>query len=329
MGNLLIVDGNQIAFKCFITMGNFSTHLNGERIGTGIFFGFIKSLIKLNQDFRGMGIQFDKIIVTWDRGNKLRQDIDPTYKQKRKEDRKDDSDFDFEDFKKQVNLVEEYLPMMNIEQIYRWQNEADDVINTICINNKDKYDCIVVASNDHDLCQVIDDNVWVYQDKKNGGLYDVERFTEEKGIDPRAWTYIMSLTGCSTDEVKGIYRVGEKTAVKMLQENPELVEAILCDDKDWVENNFTGTKNKKEKIFEYWDVVKKANRLVQLYCLEPEDLKIIPAKKNDMLLRSVINRYNMGSLLKPTTWKEITNIGVRSDDLDVIIEDFNDGFEDF
>ena len=117
--------------------------------------------------------------------------------------------------------MKDVLRAMNIP-IYECQGwEADDVIGTvgtICGNND--WECVVVTG-DRDSLQLIDDHVHVKLVISKPGqttatLYDVAKFREEYGFEPKKMVDLKALMGDSSDNIPGVAGVGPKTATELL-----------------------------------------------------------------------------------------------------------------
>ena len=94
--------------------------------------------------------------------------------------------------------------------------EADDLIATMAEQLKDDFDVFLV-SKDKDLRQVLTDHVVMY-DPNGDEVMDIGRLREKVGYGPELAVEVQTLIGDTTDNVKGIPGVGEKTAVGLLNE---------------------------------------------------------------------------------------------------------------
>jgi 5'-3' exonuclease len=141
-----------------------------------------------------------------------------------------------------TRLREKYLPYMGYRNIV-WQDgyEADDLIAALCkrFTPKSKDDAIIVSS-DADLFQLLSNprvSIWNPQKKV---LLTGEKFREKYGIDPTMWASVKAVAGCLSDNIRGIDRVGEKTAIKFLAGclNPKTQahRNIILGNKRWAEN---------------------------------------------------------------------------------------------
>ena len=125
-----------------------------------------------------------------------------------------------EDLKKQFPVAKKILNAMGIKYFELAGYEADDIIGTIAaMADKDpEFDATIVSS-DRDLLQLISDVVDVKLLKQKGFIrYNKETFKDDYGIEPIRIIDLKALSGDASDNVPGVKGIGEKTALKLLQE---------------------------------------------------------------------------------------------------------------
>jgi DNA polymerase-1 len=158
---------------------------------------------------------FDKVVVFWDgEGSSLtRKIIYPQYK----ENRKHGFDFKEESFYEQKNRVKQYLEEMFVRQVDIDNNEADDLIAHYCHIANDEN--ITIFSSDKDLTQLISENVSIYSPSKRLTFKkgDYIKLHEVEIPHYNVKTYKI-LSGDKSDNIDGIYYLGEKTLVKLFPE---------------------------------------------------------------------------------------------------------------
>ena len=161
---------------------------------------------------------FDKVVVFWDgEGSTVaRKIIYPQYK----ENRKPGYDFKEESFYEQKNRVKLYLEEMFIRQVDINNNEADDLIAHYCHIATDED--ITIFSSDKDLTQLISNNVSIYSPSKKLTYKkgDYIKLQEVEIPHYNVKTYKI-LSGDKSDNIDGIYYLGEKTLIKLF---PELLD---------------------------------------------------------------------------------------------------------
>ncbi|TDM13247.1 5'-3' exonuclease [Macrococcus lamae] len=208
MKNLLIVDGMALLFRhYFATAMNHHFMRNSEGIATNGVQGFIRHVASAIKD-----AEADHVIVTWDMGAvTFRNTISADYKSHRPAP-PDELNPQFE----MVQRLSEELGFFNIGVR---NYEADDVIGTIADKLKSRFQ-IKVISGDRDLLQLLDDGIEIWLIKKGFteyNKYDVRRFREEYGIEPKQLIDVKAFMGDTSDGYPGVKGIGEKTALKFIQ----------------------------------------------------------------------------------------------------------------
>ena len=203
---LLILDGNSVINRAFYGVKPLT---NREGLFTNAVYGFLNILEKMEKEE-----QPDAVCVAFDlHGPTFRHEMYDGYKATRHPMP--------EELAQQMPIMKQVLTAMNIP-IYACQGwEADDVIGTvsrICSNND--WECVIVTG-DRDSLQLIDKNVHVKlviskMGQTSATLYDVAKFREEYGFEPKKLIDLKSLMGDSSDNIPGVAGVGPKTATELL-----------------------------------------------------------------------------------------------------------------
>lgn len=286
MKKSLLVDGNNLLKIGFHGVKDY--YYKGNHIG-GIWH-FLNTLRRFIETYN-----FDKIVVFWDAESNTseRKKIYPDYKNGTKE----DNELSELSFNYQKNRIKLYLEEMFIRQIEHPNNEADDLIAYYCHISKDEDK--IIFSADKDLTQLISDKVSVYSPSTKDlyKLGDKIKFYT-CNIPHYNVKTLKILTGDKSDNINGIYYLGEKTLIKYF---PEILdnevkisdiltkaEELLKEDKDnnTFKNLLTGrTKTGiygeeffqiNEKIIDLMNplITDDAKKIVDEYYLEsldPED----------------------------------------------------------
>jgi len=199
----IIVDSNYLCYRAFHTTGFMSY---GDD-GTGIIYGFLKSIEKIIERFKTIDLVF-----AWDSRESLRKEILPTYKSREhlKEEERELRKRAFVQFN---ILRENVLTSIGFKNVFMFPGyESDDII-AYCVKNY-KRDWIIVSS-DHDLYQLLDRSSMfsINTDK----LFTSDDFVKEYSVDPSYWGMAKAIAGCEGDKVPGVSGVAEKTAIKYLK----------------------------------------------------------------------------------------------------------------
>lgn len=214
MTKTLLVDGNNLLKIGVHGVRDFFN--NGEHVGgTWHFLNTLRKFLEENN--------YNKVVVCWDSetGSSQRRIIYPKYKLNRKQ--KNEEDFKEQSFTTQKNRVKQYLEEMFVRQLEVEQSEADDLIAYYCHISEDEDKTIF--SSDRDLTQLISEKVTIYSPQqkryyKNG---DGIKIYESEIPHYNVKTYKI-LTGDSSDNIDGIFYLGEKTFLKLF---PEILDTEL------------------------------------------------------------------------------------------------------
>jgi len=210
MTKTLLVDGNNLMKIGFYGVKEY--YHNGNHIG-GIWH-FLNTMKRFIEEQN-----FDKIVVFWDgEGNSSKRKlIYPQYKENRVQEL---NEFKVQSFTYQKERVKQYLEEMFIRQVNIENNEADDLIAYYCQIASDEL--ITIFSADKDLTQLISKNVSIYSPsaKQTYKFGDKIKLKEYEIPHNNILTYKV-LAGDKSDNINGIYYLGDKTLFKLF---PELLE---------------------------------------------------------------------------------------------------------
>lgn len=217
----MIIDGHSLAFRAFyaLPVDSFQTQ-SGQH--TNAIHGFIAMLINLLSNEKP-----DSLAVAFDISrHSFRTEEYPEYKGTRGETPPE--------FKGQVPLLQEALHAMGICTIEKENYEADDVLATLATRGSAAGYRVLVVSGDRDTIQLVDDNVTLLYPSKQGvselTRYDQKKVLERYGIRPEQYPEIAALVGETSDNLPGVPRVGEKTAVKWINQFGSLEELLRRQD---------------------------------------------------------------------------------------------------
>ncbi|MGO4690973.1 DNA polymerase I [Glaciibacter sp. 2TAF33] len=204
---LMIIDGHSLAFRAFyaLPVDSFQTR-TGQH--TNAIHGFLSMLLLLLKNERPthLAVAFDI-----SRSSFRTRDY-PEYKGTRNETPSE--------FAGQIPLLQEALAAMNIPTLTKEDYEADDILATLSVQGTAAGYNVLVVSGDRDTIQLVNDNVTLLYPSAMGvsqlTRYDPARVRERYGIEPHQYPDIAALVGETSDNLIGISKVGEKTALKWL-----------------------------------------------------------------------------------------------------------------
>ena len=214
MTKTLLVDGNNLLKIGFHGVRDFFN--KGEHVGGT--WHFLNTLRRFLEE-----TNYNKVVVFWDSetGSSQRRIIYPKYKLNRKQ--KNEEDFKEQSFITQKNRVKQYLEEMFVRQLEVEQSEADDLIAYYCQISEDEDKTIF--SSDRDLTQLISERVTIYSPQQKRYYKNGDGIKMDMSEIPHynIKTYKI-LTGDSSDNIDGIFYLGEKTFLKLF---PEILDTEL------------------------------------------------------------------------------------------------------
>ncbi len=206
---LVIIDGKSVFYRGYYAMPGLST---ADGTPTGGVYGFAALSLELIKR-----LEPDYVCVAWDkRGTNIRRRlaIYPDYKAGRKPAPPD--------FYAQIPILHELLAAFGWP-LYEFDDyEADDIMATLDKQAEQHGDIeTYLITSDLDALQILDQNTYLYALKKgltNIDKFDIPAFEKRYGIRIGQFLDLKSLKGDSSDNIPGVPGVGEKTAVKLLQQ---------------------------------------------------------------------------------------------------------------
>ena len=213
MSKTLLVDGNNLLKIGFHGVKEF--YYKGKHVG-GVWH-FLNTLRKFLEEHN-----YNKVVVFWDSktSSSQRRLIYPKYKLNRKPSETESKE---ESFIEQKQRIKQYLEEMFVRQLETEHAEADDLIAYYCQVSPDEDKTIF--SSDRDLTQLISEKVSIYSPIKR----EYYKFGDKIKLHDFEFPHyniktVKILTGDSSDNIDGIFYLGEKTLVKLF---PELLEELV------------------------------------------------------------------------------------------------------
>ncbi len=134
-----------------------------------------------------------------------------------------------EDLIPQFDLIKQLITHMGFTYSEHNDYEADDIIGSACVQWKDDFDEIYIASSDKDLMQFIGNNIFMLDTMKEK-LYDADGVFEKMGVRPDQIVDYLSMVGDASDNIPGMKGIGAKGAAKLLAEHETLEKCIEIKD---------------------------------------------------------------------------------------------------
>ena len=208
MKKVVLVDGNNLLFRSYYATaysGNFMRNADG--FPTNGLYGFVNMINKIINEENP-----EYMVVAFDIGKTFRHEKYSEYKGGRDETPND--------LKVQFPYAKKILSAMGIMYLEKEGYEADDIIGTIAseVDKNDEFIGLIVSS-DKDLLQLISNDIEVKLLKTKDYIrMNHDTFVETYGIEPIRMIDLKGLMGDSSDNIPGVKGIGEKTALKLLQE---------------------------------------------------------------------------------------------------------------
>ncbi len=283
---ILCVDGNNIAFACN-AVSRLSTP--DGRPAQAIF-NFLRSMHTLCETY-----QPRKLFVAWDGGrSKRRMDLHPGYKASRGKDLKPQQQLLLDEFKLQAPIIQENIPYLGAYSIQGPGVEADDLIATLALLSEKRGEDFCIVSSDKDFLQLVSPLISVCRSGTGEKLINQENMEKSFGLRPDQWLEYRCLTGDTSDEIKGIPSVGEKTAGKVLK-------AYGCLDNLFKAAEVLPAGDKRiAAILAGADIIERNKKLMGLRNIDPELIKTARIKSpefNPLKLKALFKSYSFNTLL--------------------------------
>lgn len=207
MNKLFLLDAYAIIFRAYYAFINRPT-INSKGLNTSAILGFCNTLREIidKEHPTHLGVAFDH-------GRTFRHEAYPPYKAQREETP--------EDIKLSVPYIKEILQAMHIPVLQADGFEADDVIGTLATKAGQAGVETYMLTPDKDYGQLIAPNVFMFKPRHGGGYDKIgeSEIKEKYGIDSAHKVIdLLALMGDSADNYPGCPGVGEKTAVKLINE---------------------------------------------------------------------------------------------------------------
>ncbi len=225
---IMILDGNSLLFRAFYAMPPLKTK-KGQY--TNAVYGFLSMLYKLLDTYSP-----EYICVAFDPKK-------PSFRHEQYKDYKATRAKAPNELVEQFQLIRDVLNIHSIKCIEIDGFEADDVAGTFANAAEEQGAEVYLVTSDKDYLQLIDDSTKVILTKKgvtNTEEMDVQAMWDIYGISPAQFVDLKALMGDQSDNIPGVGGIGEKTALKLIQEYGSL---------DSVYENIDSIKGKlKEKL---------------------------------------------------------------------------------
>ena len=214
LNKLVLIDGNSLSFRAFYALPLLSNHAG---IHTNAVYGFAMLLEKIIKEEKP-----NHFLVAFDAGK-------TTFRHSKYSEYKGGRQKTPPELSEQFPYIRQLLDAYHIKRYELDNYEADDIIGTLSRQSDEEDFETIIITGDRDLTQLATDNVTIYYTKK--GVTDVDHYTPKfiaekyNGLVPKQIIDMKGLMGDTSDNIPGVAGVGEKTAIKLLNQF-ESVEGV-------------------------------------------------------------------------------------------------------
>ena len=221
MDKLFLIDAYALIYRSYYALIR-SPRINSKGLNTSAIMGFCNTLNEVitKEQPTHLGGAFDP------HGPTFRNEVFPQYKAQREQTP--------EDIRKSIPIIKDILTAYRIPILQIDGYEADDVIGTLSMKSAEIGIPTYMLTPDKDYGQLVRENVYIYRPRHGGGYETLgeKEVCEKYGIQSTAQVIdLLGLMGDSADNFPGCPGVGEKTAVKLINEFGSIEQLISNTDK--------------------------------------------------------------------------------------------------
>ncbi|MFL7813582.1 MAG: DNA polymerase I [Anaerolineales bacterium] len=213
---LYLIDGHALAYRTYYALTSGGTNsarwLTSKGEPTAGVYGFTSVLLRLLEQERP-----DYLAVVFDTGKTFRDELYPEYKATREKMP--------EDLRPQIERIRELVDAFNIPRAELEGYEADDVLGSLANWAVTQGLAVKIITGDRDLLQLVNDRITVNlpgRSLSDAQDYFPDDVKESLGVWPNQVVDLKAIIGDRSDNIPGVYGVGEKTAVKLLEDYQNL-----------------------------------------------------------------------------------------------------------
>ncbi|KAA9220092.1 MULTISPECIES: DNA polymerase I [Aerococcus] len=293
---LLLFDGSSLAFRAFFAMHDLNRFKNNKGLHTNALYAFHLMLTHVLEKEKP-----SHALVAWDAGKTtFRTAYYPEYKGGR--------DKTPQEFVEQMPYFNKLLDAFGIAHYELANYEADDIIGTLSQKGAQAGMDVVIISGDKDLIQLARDQVRVDINRK--GVTNIDSYTPQsiqadQGISPEQLIDVKGLMGDNSDNYPGVTGIGEKTALKLIQEFGSMEEVYANIDQ-------VSGKKRKENLVKDKDQAFLSKKLARIILDAPVEKSLADLKCQGIQAQDLVNFYREMNF-KQFMEKFLANSGADAD----------------
>ncbi len=260
---VVLVDGSSYLFRAFHAIPLLT---NSKGLHTNAVKGVISMIRKLQKDFDG-----SQLVVVFDaKGKTFRNDIYPEYKAHRPPMP--------DELREQIEPIHEIIRAMGLPLLIIDGVEADDVIGTLANQAIQHNQEVVISTGDKDMAQLVNSHVSLINTMTDTRL-DEAGVQEKFGVPPQHIVDYLALMGDKVDNIPGVPKVGEKTAVGLVAGLGSLEDIYANLDKV-ATLDFRGAKTLAPRLEEHKDDAFLSKTLATIKCDVALDFSLPDIKRS-------------------------------------------------
>lgn len=205
---IVLIDGHSILNRAFYGVPLLS---NAKGLHTNGIYGFLNILFKILEEEKPqyLTVAFDVKAPTF------RHELYSAYKGTRKPMP--------QELREQVPVLKEVLEAMGIQICEKAGLEADDILGTLAKKSEKAGIAVSLVSGDRDLLQIASERIKIRIPKTKGAKTEIEDYyaedvQERYGVSPLQFIELKALMGDTADNIPGVPKIGEKTAIALMKE---------------------------------------------------------------------------------------------------------------
>lgn len=246
---VILVDGSSYLFRAFHAIPLLS---NSNGLHTNAIKGVISMIRRLQKDYPE-----STVIVVFDaKGKTFRNDLYPDYKAHRPPMP--------DELREQIEPIHHIIQAMGLPMLVVDGVEADDVIGTLAAQAIEQHQEVIISTGDKDMAQLVNSHVSLIN-TMNDTFLDEAGVLAKFGIPPQHMVDYLALMGDKVDNIPGVPKVGEKTAVGLVA-GLGSIDAIYNNLDRVATLSFRGAKTMAARLLEYREQAELSKELATIKC---------------------------------------------------------------
>jgi DNA polymerase-1 len=205
---LFLIDSMALIYRSYFVFQK-SPRINSKKVNTSAIYGFVSTLLDILQKEQPTHL----CAAFESKGDTFRHTLFEAYKAQR--------EATPEEIIQSIQPIIEILEALHIPCVSMDGYEADDIIGSMAEQfSQDSHNHIYMFTPDKDYAQLVKANVWLYRPSSKPNVqyetYNIQEVIEKFGIRPEQIADFLALKGDAVDNIPGVPRIGDKSAIDLL-----------------------------------------------------------------------------------------------------------------